>query len=64
MEGENCNSEISEIANIALPCGQKRYVKTDKTDSSDCRIGDGAYGVVYRALDIVTNERVALKRIR
>ena len=30
-----------------------RYVKTDKADTSDCRIGDGAYGVVYRALDVL-----------
>ena len=41
-----------------------RYVKIDKTDSSDAKIGDGAYGVVYRALDKVLNEKVALKRIK
>ena len=28
-------------------------MKTDKADTSDCRIGDGAYGVVYRALDVI-----------
>ena len=46
--------------------GQKdaRYVKIDKADSSDARIGDGAYGVVYRAMDRVNNEKVALKRIK
>ena len=33
-------------------------------DSSDARIGDGAYGVVYRAMDRVNNEKVALKRIK
>ena len=27
-------------------------------------IGDGAYGVVYRARDVVTNQKVALKRIK
>ena len=41
-----------------------RYVKIDKTDTSDAKIGDGAYGVVYRALDKVLNEKVALKRIK
>ena len=41
-----------------------RYVKIDKTDSTDAKIGDGAYGVVYRALDKVLNEKVALKRIK
>jgi len=41
-----------------------RYVKIEKTDSTNARIGDGAYGVVYRALDKVLNEKVALKRIK
>ena len=39
-----------------------RYVKIDKTNNG--QIGDGAYGVVYRAYDIIEKEKVALKRIK
>lgn len=47
-------SSIMSFENVeALPTTfNHRYVKIDKADSSDCRIGDGAYGVVYRALDV------------
>ncbi len=30
----------------------------------DCQIGEGTYGVVYKAKDRVTNEIIALKKIR
>jgi Protein kinase domain len=35
-------------------------------DTSDCKIqiGEGTYGVVYKAKDRVTNEIIALKKIR
>ena len=41
-----------------------RYIKIDKTDTNNGQIGDGAYGVVYRALDVEENVKVALKRIK
>jgi cyclin-dependent kinase 2 len=37
--------------------GPKRYLKLEK-------VGEGAYGVVYKAKDLNTNEIVALKRVR
>ena len=36
---------------------QERYEKIEK-------IGEGTYGVVYKARDIITRELVALKKIR
>ena len=38
-----------------------RYRKIEKPDS---KLGEGAYGIVYKARDLHTNEIVALKRIR
>ena len=40
--------------------GMDRYQKIEKNGS----IGEGTYGVVYKAMDLKTNEIVALKRIR
>eukprot|EP01083_Nonionella_stella_P315799 1141735_1 len=40
-----------------LPTGLDRYKR-------EGRIGEGTYGVVYRAIDRVTGEYVAVKRIR
>lgn len=37
--------------------GMDRYMRIEK-------IGEGTYGVVYKARDKVTNEYVALKKIR
>jgi serine/threonine protein kinase len=37
--------------------GNARYRKTE-------RIGEGTYGSVYKAVDMVTNEAVALKKIK
>lgn len=34
-----------------------RYIKTQKT-------GEGTYGVVYKGLDTITNEIVALKKFK
>jgi cyclin-dependent kinase 2 len=41
----------------SLRCLSGQYEKVEK-------IGEGTYGVVYRARDRVTNEIVALKKIR
>jgi serine/threonine protein kinase len=38
----------------------ERYQRIEKGGS----IGEGTYGVVYKSLDLKTNEMVALKRIR
>jgi len=45
---------VSLFINL-LTCGQ--YEKVEK-------IGEGTYGVVYKARDKVTNETIALKKIR
>lgn len=39
----------------------ERYQKIEKPDSA---LGEGTYGVVYKAKDLQTHEIVALKRIR
>jgi serine/threonine protein kinase len=41
-----------------------RYHRTEPTNSSASNIGEGAYGVVYKGRDLVTNDDVALKKIR
>lgn len=41
----------------------KRYEKREKANG-DSQIGEGAYGVVYKALDTETNREVAMKKIR
>eukprot|EP01041_Mallomonas_annulata_P005647 gene5647-11391_t len=41
----------------------KRYEKREKANG-DSQIGEGAYGVVYKAVDTHTNKGVALKKIR
>jgi serine/threonine protein kinase len=40
-----------------------RYRKIEKTNA-DSTIGEGAYGVVYKAIDLLTHRAVALKKIR
>eukprot|EP00596_Hydrurales_sp_CCMP1899_P000601 CAMPEP_0119051274 /NCGR_PEP_ID=MMETSP1177-20130426/72941_1 /TAXON_ID=2985 /ORGANISM="Ochromonas sp, Strain CCMP1899" /LENGTH=528 /DNA_ID=CAMNT_0007030417 /DNA_START=146 /DNA_END=1732 /DNA_ORIENTATION=- len=40
-----------------------RYKKIEKTNP-DATLGEGAYGVVYKAIDLQTNKHVALKKIR
>lgn len=40
-----------------LPAENERYMKTDK-------VGEGTYGVVYKAIDKQTNTVVAMKKIR
>jgi serine/threonine protein kinase len=40
-----------------------RYKKIEKTNP-DATLGEGAYGVVYKAIDLLTNKHVALKKIR
>jgi len=37
--------------------------KLDKYEKKE-KLGEGTYGVVYKALDKITNEFVALKKIR
>ena len=64
-EGKVSQANAGQIQNLPREASRNvRYVKIDKTDTSDAKIGDGAYGVVYRALDKVLNEKVALKRIK
>ncbi len=47
------------MAAAAAPTGiLARYIKTEKP------VGEGTYGVVYKAKDRVTGELVALKKIR
>jgi cyclin-dependent kinase 10 len=40
------------------------YVWAENTSWIFCRIGEGTYGIVYRARDTKTGEIVALKKLR
>ncbi|KAG7340722.1 serine/threonine protein kinase [Nitzschia inconspicua] len=50
------NSTLSPFTRGICPLVSSRYVKVGN------RVGEGTYGVVYQALDKVTNKHVALKR--
>eukprot|EP00607_Mallomonas_marina_P009976 CAMPEP_0182420872 /NCGR_PEP_ID=MMETSP1167-20130531/5961_1 /TAXON_ID=2988 /ORGANISM="Mallomonas Sp, Strain CCMP3275" /LENGTH=365 /DNA_ID=CAMNT_0024597393 /DNA_START=149 /DNA_END=1246 /DNA_ORIENTATION=- len=42
----------------------KRYEKREKANGDSQICGEGAYGVVYKAVDTETNKEVAMKKIR
>ena len=48
---------MSSAASGTMPDGADRYSRLSK-------LGSGTYGVVYRATDMLTGKRVALKKIR
>ncbi|XP_017224486.2 cell division control protein 2 homolog A [Daucus carota subsp. sativus] len=50
-------SELPGVTAICVVDGMDQYEKVEK-------IGEGTYGVVYKARDRVTNETIALKKIR
>lgn len=50
---------------LGLFFSRDRYRKIEpRANSGESTLGEGAYGVVYKALDLHTNKHVALKKIR
>ena len=49
---------------MCLIPSKPRYKKLEIKGNKESTLGEGAYGVVYKALDTLTNRHVALKKIR
>ena len=63
MENYDPNAKLNQQAKVTKPNFTKPASDIDRYQKLE-KLGEGTYGVVYKAQDKVTGEFVALKKIR
>lgn len=60
-EGKRISEAQKQMKNFSLANQRSDIVRTLEVYKLLCVVGEGTYGVVYRAVDIRNNRRVAVK---